>query len=89
MKFDKKVLGSGFVAAFSLFLTVASVSGDHVTTKTEPDSQTVELTAEPIPKSNKIELVSAELKQDNTINEVKEATITDQSKAEAEEHETG
>ena len=43
MKFDKKVLGSGFVAAFSLFLTVASVSGDHVTTKTEPDSQTVEL----------------------------------------------
>lgn len=85
MKFDKKVLGSGFVAAFSLFLTVASVSGDHVTTKTEPDSQTVELTAEPIPKSNKIELVSAELKQDNTINEVKEAAITDQSKAEAEE----
>ncbi len=85
MKFDKKVLGSGFVAAFSLFLTVASVSGDHVTTKTEPGSQTVELTAEPIPKSNKIELVSAELKQDNTIKEVKEATITDQSKAEAEE----
>ena len=85
MKFDKKVLGSGFVAAFSLFLTVASVSGDHVTTKTEPDSQTVELTAEPIPKSNKIELVSAEMKQDNVAKEVKETTITDQSKAEAEE----
>lgn len=85
MKFDKKVLGSGFVAAFSLFLTVASVSGDHVTTKTEPGSQTVELTAEPIPKSNKVQLVSAEVKQDNKVKEVKEAAITDQSKAEAEE----
>ena len=85
MKFDKKVLGSGFVAAFSLFLTVASVSGDHVTTKTEPGSQTVELTAEPIPKSNKIEFVSTEVKQDNVVKEVKETTITEQSKAEAEE----
>lgn len=87
MKFDKKVLGSGFVAAFSLFLTVASVSGDHVTTKTEPGSQTVELTAEPIPKSSKVELVSAEMKQDNVVKEVKETTITEQSKAEVAEKE--
>ena len=46
MKFDKKVMESGIVAAFTLVMTVSSVCGNNVTTQA-PDSQEVELSAEP------------------------------------------
>ncbi len=46
MKFDKKVMESGIVAAFTLVMTVSSVCGNPAATQA-PDSQEVELSAEP------------------------------------------
>ncbi|MCI8484171.1 MAG: SH3 domain-containing protein [Lachnospiraceae bacterium] len=51
MKFDKKVMESGIVAAFTLVVTMSSVCGTNVTTQA-PNSQEVELSAEPIKVSD-------------------------------------
>lgn len=56
MKFDKKLMESGIVAAFSLALTVSTVCGTNATSQV-PDSQEVELSAEPVEFND--ELVAA------------------------------
>ena len=68
MKFDKKLMESGIVAAFSLALTVSTVCGTNATSQV-PDSQEVELSAEPVEFND--ELVAAtkirKVKQDDRI----------------------
>lgn len=56
MKFDKRLMESGIVAAFSLALTVSTVCSANATSQV-PDSQEVELSAEPVELSD--ELVAA------------------------------
>lgn len=54
MKFDKKLMESGIVAAFSLALTVSTVCGTSATSQV-PDSQEVELSAEPVEFNDELE----------------------------------
>ena len=62
MKFDKRILESGIVAAFSLVLTLTSVPASHASTKTDPENRIVELAAAPTEKIGE-ELVTKEKKQ--------------------------
>ena len=60
MKFDKKVMESGIVAAFSLVMALSSVCTTNVTTQAAKDSQAVELTAEPNSEREEKEVATKE-----------------------------
>lgn len=72
MKFDKRLVESGIVAAFSLMLSVSSVYGANAATQA-PDDQTVELSAEPAEVSDKAEAAA----KVRTIREVVAASVTE------------
>ena len=72
MKFDKKVMESGIVAAFTLVMTVSSVCGNNVTTQA-PDGREVELSAEPAGVGE--ELVAAT--KERIVKDVVTAAITE------------
>lgn len=83
MKFDKRLVESGIVAAFSLMLSVSSVYGANAATQV-PDDQTVELSAEPAEVSDKAEAAA----KVRTIREVVASSITEnepEQKAEEQE----
>lgn len=86
MKFDKKVMESGIVAAFTLVLAFSTVPAANVSTKAVPDSQKVELTAEPT-ENDENEIVT---KVKNQSDVVAAAVTAEQTEAEivAEEPET-
>lgn len=83
MKFDKKVMESGIVAAFTLILTLTSVCTTNVTTQAVPDSQAVELTAEPISEYEEKEVATKEKTEKNVV----AASITTEEEPEQETEE--
>lgn len=83
MKFDKRLMESGIVAAFSLMLSVSSVYGANAASQV-PDDQTVELSAEPAEVSDKAEAATKVKK----IHEIVAVSITEnEPEQEAEEQE--
>lgn len=63
MKFDKKVMESGVVAAFSMVLAFTAVPANCVSTKSVLDSRTVELIAETTRKNWESEFITKVKKQ--------------------------
>ena len=58
MKFDKKVMESGVVAAFSMVLAFTAVPANCVSTNSVLDSRTVELIAETTRKNWESEFIT-------------------------------
>ncbi len=63
MKFDKKVMESGVVAAFSMVLAFTAIPANCVSTKSVLDSRTVELIAETTRKNWESEFITKAKKQ--------------------------
>lgn len=67
MKFDKKVMESGVVAAFSLVLAFTAVPVTGMSTEADLDSRTVELTAETARKYFENEIATKEKRQSELV----------------------
>lgn len=75
MKFDKKVMESGMVAAFTLALAFSAMPVSNVPANANSDSQTVELTEEPEKDRNEVAA-----KQKRQSNVVASAAVSKQTK---------
>lgn len=86
MKFDKKVMESGVVAAFSLVLAFTSVPAAGVSTEAGQDSRTVELTAETTGKNLENEIATKVKRQSNVVASSVEEKQPGDSKQEKKEN---
>ncbi len=82
MKFDKKVMESGVVAAFSLVLAFSAVPAAGVSTEADLDSRTVELIAETTRKSYENVIATKVKKQHTLVTASAEKKQPEESKAE-------
>ena len=65
MKFDKKVMESGMVAAFTLALAFSAMPVSNAPANANSDSQTVELTEEP--EKDRNEVAAKQKRQSNVV----------------------
>lgn len=86
MKFDKKVMESGVVAAFTLVLAFTSVPAAGVSTEAGQDSRTVELTAETTGKNLENEIATKVKRQSNVVASSVEEKQPEDSRQEKKEN---
>lgn len=87
MKFDKKVMESGVVAAFSMVLAFTAVPATCVSTKAVLNSRTVELLAETTRKSLENEIATKEKREREIVAAAAEEKAQEEAKKAKEEEE--
>ncbi len=83
MKFDKKVMESGMVAAFTLALAFSAMPVSNVPANANSDSQTVELTEEP--EKDRKEVAAKQKRQSNVVASAAVSKQTKDSQEKAKE----